>query len=212
MQTGPGSRWVIEMHIRGMREMVGIEGAASALSSSLGARVWMYNEATTRRHHGPTGRDPFKKFAGKYCGKDLKLSCCNWNMHVSPHINNNKECICKSAIIVCKESLETGCSFTSGTGRGVLVAGPSEDFKTGPDFRSRGSSRHACPLGIKTHFAWLRTEEEEEEGGGWVEPWNVQTFPVDCFLHWLHLGSARTTCALGLLVSIFQEGKRKIFF
>ena len=144
--------------------------------------------------------------------KRFKIVPLQLKYAVSPHINNNKECVCKSAIIVCKESLETGCSFTSGTGRGVLVAGPSEDFKTGPDFRSRGSSRHACPLGIKTHFAWLRTEEEEEEGGGWVEPWNVQTFPVDCFLHWLHLGSARTTCALGLLVSVFQEGKRKIFF
>ena len=37
----------------------GIEGAASALSSSLPG-VWMYNEATTRRHHVPTGRAGFK--------------------------------------------------------------------------------------------------------------------------------------------------------
>ena len=65
---------------------------------------------------------------------------------------------------------------------GPRIPGRSEDFKTGFDFRPRGSSRHACPLGIKTHFAWLRTEEqEEEEEGGWLEPWNVQTFPVHCF-------------------------------
>ena len=60
MQNGPSSRWVIEMHMRvGWGGGGGIEGAASALSSSLPG-VWMYNEATTRRHHGPTGRAGFK--------------------------------------------------------------------------------------------------------------------------------------------------------